>query len=252
MQQHEGRLGPAKEMPLFEHLGELRTALIRSILAVFICFVLAVSFSTPILQFLKQPLMDALPESSRQLYFTGPMDVFMASLNVGLLTAVIFGAPVWTYQFWRFIEPALYPSERRYVVPFALASMLLFFAGLAFCYYIMLPMSLKVMLTSALDVGSPMITINDYLALISVLGLCFGLVFETPVVLVLLAMLGLIDAEMLAQQRRLIIVGILVIAAILTPPDPISQVIMAVPMYIMFEISVVIIRLIGKRQAGAV
>jgi sec-independent protein translocase protein TatC len=241
-------IGDGKAMPLFDHLHELRKVLVRSLLAVLILFFVAMAFSTPILEFLKIPLLNALPEGSKSLHFTGPMDVFMASLHVGLFTAVVFGAPFWTYQFWRFIEPALYPTERRYVLPFAIASIALFFAGLAFCYYVMLPMALTFLIGMGAEVGTPMITINDYLSLVSVLALSFGLVFETPVVLVLLAALHLIDAATLSKHRSMIIVVILIIAAVLTPPDPISQVSMAVPMYLMFEAAVLIIRLMERAQ----
>ena len=238
-----------KVMSLWGHLDELRTRLVRAGFTILVCFVVALAFSAKIVNFLKQPLEEVLPKGVSALHFTGPMDVFMVNIKVAFLVSVVFGAPAWLYQFWKFIEPALYPKERKYVMPFIFATIACFMAGVAFCYFFMLPMALHYLIGIGLEVGTPIITITDYISLITVMILGFGFVFETPVILVLLAMLNIVSAEALAAQRRLTFVGILIVAAVITPPDPISMLGMAIPCYLMFELAIIIIRLIkGKRQ----
>lgn len=230
-------------MGLFEHLDELRSRLVRSLIAILILFAIAFSFSKEILGFLTAPLAAVLDISGTGLHFTGPMDFFIADIKVGLICAIVFGAPVWAFQFWKFVEPALYKDEKKYVIPFMLATMLLFFGGVTFCYYVMLPMALEFLIGMGLDSGgTAIITVKDYLSLVMILMIGFGLVFETPVVLMLLAFLGLVDADMLAENRKFVVVGILVLGALLTPPDPFSQMAMAIPTYLMYELSIIIIR----------
>lgn len=238
-------------MGLWDHLDELRSRLVKSGVTVLVLFVMALAFSSKILSFLKQPLVNALPQGTAALHFTGPMDVFMVNVKVAFLMAIIFGAPAWLYQFWKFLEPALYPKERRYILPFIMATICCFLAGVAFAFYFMIPMALNYLLGIGLEVAAPIITITDYMSLITVMLLGFGLVFETPVILVLLAMLDIVTAEMLASQRRLTFVGILIVAAVITPPDPISMLGMAIPCYMMFELSILIIRFIkGRRETS--
>lgn len=241
-------------MPLQGHLDELRVRLVRSLVAILILFVGALTFSSEIINFLQGPLRGALPElppDAKALNFTGPMDVFITSLKVSFLVAIIGGSPIWLFQFWRFVEPALFPEERKYVLPFAFASVVLFFAGIAFCYLTILPMALTFLIGLGSEVGNAIITINDYFSLLTILILGFGLIFETPVILVLLACLGLIDSTGLRSQRQLVLIGILVVGALITPPDPISQLGVAVPMYVMFELSILIIALIeGKDKTS--
>jgi sec-independent protein translocase protein TatC len=237
-----------KVMNIFGHLDELRDRLVKSGVTVMVLFVISLAFSTKILNFLKLPLERALPAGQAALHFTGPMDVFMVNIKVAFLMSVVFGAPAWLYQFWKFLEPALYPKERKYILPFIVATIGCFLTGVAFCYYFMIPMSLKYLLSMGLEVAAPIITITDYMSLITVMILGFGLIFETPVILVLLAMLDIVTAEALAAQRRITFVIILIIAAIITPPDPISMLGMAIPCYLMYEISIVIIRIIKKKR----
>ena len=237
----------AKAMGLFDHLSELRSRLVKSFVGVIVVFSVAMAYSTPILEFLKMPLKEALPDTPNLLHFTSPLEPFIAQLKVSFLCGFIFGSPIWIYQFWRFVEPALYEKEKKYVIPFALTSILLFFSGVFFCFYIMLPMALSFLISLGMESASAIITISDYISMIMVLIFAFGLIFETPLILILLALLDLIDAETLARNRRYVLVGILVAAALLTPPDPISQLAMTVPTYLMFEVAIVIIRFIKKQ-----
>lgn len=241
-----------KVMSLWGHLDELRTRIVRAGTAILVCFAVALMFSSSIINFLKAPLEAALPPGMAALHFTGPMDVFMVNIKVAFLMSVVFGAPAWLYQFWKFIEPALYPKERKYVMPFIIATIGCFLSGVAFCYFFMLPMALHYLIGIGLEVGTPMITITDYISLITVMIMGFGLMFETPVILVMLALLDLVSAEALASQRRLTFVIILIVAAVITPPDPISMLGMAIPCYLMFEMSIVIIRILkGRRTLDA-
>jgi sec-independent protein translocase protein TatC len=166
-----------------------------------------------------------------------------------MLSAIIVGAPVWLYQFWRFIEPALYQNEKKLVTPFALATMIMFIAGCAFGFYGVIPMSLDYLINLGLKVGDPMITVKDYLDLLIWMVIGCGLVFETPVLLVLLGMIGILDSATLARSRKYVVVIIFIIAAIVTPsPDPMSQTALAIPMAIMYEASIWILRAIEKRR----
>lgn len=229
-------------MGLWNHLDELRTRLIRSVLTLLVLFVFALAFSKPILNFMKAPLEKILPANTAALHFTGPMDVFMVNIQIAMLAALIFGAPAWLYHFWKFLEPALNERERKYVLPFITATIVCFLSGVAFSYFFMLPLALSYLVGLGMEVAAPIITITDYVSLTTVLLLSFGLVFETPVLLVLLAVLGIVSAEMLAAQRRITFVLILVVAAIITPPDPISMLGMAIPCYLMYELSILVIK----------
>jgi sec-independent protein translocase protein TatC len=238
-----------KMMSLFEHLGELRTRLIRAIMSITVLFMVALYFATPLINFLKQPLKAVLPKEAETLHFTGPLEVLFADMKVAFFAALILGSPIWIYQFWKFIEPALYVSERRFVVPFIISSVFLFLMGILFSYYFIVPMSLDFLMKIGMEVGVPMITVSDYLSVLMVMVLGFGFVFETPLVLILLASLDVINSTLLTVYRKYIIIIILVVAALLTPPDPVSQMCMAIPLYIMFEISILIIKGMERRKA---
>lgn len=238
-------------MGLWSHLDELRVRIIRSGTILLVFFVVCLALSTHLLNFLKLPLKNALPANATVLHFTGPMDVFMVNIQIAFLASVILGAPAWLYHFWKFLEPALYPRERRYVLPFICASVLCFLLGIMFSYFFMLPLALKYLVGLGMEVASPVITVTDYMSLVTVLMLGFGVIFETPVLLTLLALLDLVSAEALAAQRRLTCVVILIIAAIITPPDPISMLGMAIPCYLMYELSILIIKFLKPGEPPA-
>ena len=236
----------AKVMGLLEHLDELRARMTKSVVSVLVIFFGTFGFADQLMNFLKQPLIKALPEGSNALHFTGPMDVFIANIKISFLVAIVAGCPIWIYQFWRFIEPALYKKERKYILPFIFFSVLLFFTGVSFCYFIIVPLALEFLIGIGLEVGTPIITVSDYISVLILLIAGFGIVFETPVILVLLAMLDLISAKSLQDNRKFVLVGVLVLGALLTPPDPISQIAMGVPTYLMYEMSILIIKLIKR------
>jgi len=238
-----------KVMSIFDHLGELRTRLMQAGVVVLVFFFIFLAFAEQLMHYLKGPLVEALPKGANALHFTGPMDVFIVNIKVAMLFAILTACPVWLYQFWKFFEPALYPKERKYILPFIVASIALFVAGISFCFYVILPLSLSFLLELGMQVGTPIITVTDYISMLMLLLFGFGLVFETPLIIVLLAMLDIIDLELLTANRKIIALLILVISAIMTPPDPISQMSMAIPVYAMYEMSIVIVRFM-KRKSG--
>ena len=240
-----------KVMSLFDHLTELRSRLVRSMISILCVFAVAFTFADQLIILLKQPLVGVLPENASNLHFTSPMDVFIVQIKVGILVGIVAASPLWLYQFWKFFEPALYPRERKYILPFTFASASLFLLGSSFAFLVILPMALEFLIGIGLEVGTPIITIKDYLSMVMILIFGFGLVFETPVVLILLALLDLVSAESLSEHRQIVMVGILVVGALLTPPDPISQMAMALPVYLMFEMSIIAIRFIKKSESRA-
>jgi sec-independent protein translocase protein TatC len=252
MTEERTRDGEGPHMSLWEHLDELRSRLFKSALALVVIFVIAFSNGDRIISFLALPLKKALPSDKIALHFLGPMEVFMGTVKIGMLAAFIVGAPIWLYQFWRFVEPALYENEKKLVTPFALATMVMFIVGCAFGFYGVIPMSLEYLINLGLKVGDPMITVKDYLDLLIWMVIGCGLVFETPVLLVLLGMVGILDSAMLAKSRKYVVILIFIIAAIVTPsPDPMSQTALAIPMTIMYEASIWILRLIEKRRLAS-
>lgn len=235
------------KQPFMSHFAELRSRLIKSFIAVLLFFCGAFFFSNELINFLKQPLLNSLPKENQNLYFTGPLDVFLVSLKSSFLAAFICACPVWLYQLWGFLEPALHKREKKLAKPFLFFSVLLFFSGVSFCFYFIIPLTMEFLIGLGTDVGTPMITITDYFSLLSLMIIGFGVVFELPVVLLLLGFLGVVQAKTLAHYRRHVLVASLIIAAILTPPDPISQLGLAIPLYIMFEISILLLRILHKR-----
>lgn len=253
-QEHDGQdeelLHGGKVMPVTEHLSELRARIIKSIWSVVILSGVCFYFSDELIIFLKEPLSRSVPKAYNSLHFTGPMDVFLTDIKVSLLGGVLLACPIWIYQFWRFFEPALYPRERRYILPFIVASIGFFALGLTFCFKIALPMALEYLIGVGLEVGTPIITITDYTHLVIMMLFGFGIVFETPVILVLLALLDIVNLAMLTGSRRVVLVVIMIIAAIVTPsPDPLSQIVLAVPMYGMYELAIFVIRKIEKHRS---
>lgn len=232
--------GPIRN--LIERFDELRQRLMRIAIITTLLFACSFPAATNLMRLLKIPLERALGPQV-QLHFTGPFDAFMIGVKVAFIAAVIVGAPYWIFQVFQFIKPALKPRLRKLIPTFILSSLILFLLGAVFCYFVMLPPALEFLIGLGTGVATPIITIVDYLSLVLFLLLAFGAAFQTPIILILLAMLGVIDASTLQKNRRMTFVVILVIAAIVTPtPDPVSQLAMAIPMYLLFEVAMLIIK----------
>ncbi len=237
-----------KTMPLMEHLIELRARLLKSLIFVVLVFFVCLYFSKNLIEFFKKPLTQTLGPNVSDLHFTGPLDVFLTGIKVSLLSSIVIAAPFWIYQFWKFVEPALYNKEKKYIKPFILFSQLLFLAGTLFSYKLILPLTLDFLIQMGLEVGTPMITFKDYFSMLTLMIFGFGIIFEAPLVLVLLGYLDLVNSKLLKQYRRVVVVLVLIIGAIMTPPDPLSQIGMAIPLYVMYEISIILISQIEKKR----
>jgi sec-independent protein translocase protein TatC len=245
-----------KKMPLLEHLVELRQRLIWSILAFLGCFVVAYFFSQAIFDFLVEPLKDVYEgQTGRRMIYTAPTEAFFTYLKVAFFTAVFFAFPVIASQIWAFVAPGLYRNEKNAFLPFLMATPILFVLGSALLYFLILPFALKFFASFEVAAGSQAMPIqleakmSEYLSLVMALILAFGISFQLPVLLTLLVKVGILSAEQLSTKRRYAIVGIVAFAGIVTPPDVFSQVSLAVPMYLLYEVSIRIAKLIERRRA---
>jgi sec-independent protein translocase protein TatC len=239
----------SSSMPFLEHLGELRTCLIRSLIAVGVFSCVAFAFQDDLFNFLKKPLMPYLPQGSK-LIFTSPAELFFTYMKVALLAGIVAASPVIFYQLWRFVAPGLYQNERKMVWPFVAISSGLFIFGAIFCYTLIFPFAFQFFMSMATEDIVPMLKVNDYLSFTATMLFVFGMVFETPLVLIFLAKLGVINAKMLRKQRRYAILLMFLIAAVATPtPDIFNQCLMAAPMLFFYEVSILIIARIDKKRA---
>ncbi len=248
-----------KKMPLLDHLLELRTRLIRSFIGLLVLFFICYYFAEGLYAFLMQPLADILVEEggNRRMIFTALHEAFFTYIKVAFFAALFVGFPFIASQFWMFVAPGLYKHEKRALLPFLVATPILFFMGGALVYYVIFPLAWEFFLSFESGGGDASLPIQleakvgEYLSLVMRLIFAFGLVFQLPVVLTLLARVGMATSEGLAEKRKYAIVIAFVCAAILTPPDVISQIGLAVPTLILYEISIYAVRLVEKKQAKA-
>ena len=233
-------------MPFLEHLDELRRRLLKAALGVIVCAILAFVFADHLMHFLMAPL------HGTPLYNMQVAGTFYAYMKVALFTGLFASLPIIFYQLWRFVAPGLYRRERATVLPLVFVSTVLFLMGAAFCYYVALPIALQFLLGFASDLITNYITIDNYISFVGFLMLAFGLSFELPVVAYFLGKFGLIRSATLGKGRRYAIILILLTAAIVTPtPDIFNQLLLAVPMYGMYEISIIVVKLTGRREKPA-
>jgi sec-independent protein translocase protein TatC len=250
MSENPGTGEPLAEGTLISHLLELRTRVLRSVIAVILCFVPLAFFQDEIFTLVAQPLIEQLPQGT-SLIATSVVSPFMAPLKLSIMVAVFVAMPFVLFQVWAFVAPGLYRHERRFAMPLIVTSIFLFYAGVAFAYYVVFPLMFK-FLASTTPIGVKMMTdISNYLDFVLLLFLAFGIAFEMPVAVVLLVATGLVRVEALSRNRGYVVLGIFVLAAFLTPPDAVSQSFMAVPMYLLYELGIVFARLAHRRRAPA-
>lgn len=237
------------ESSLISHLLELRDRLLRAVIAVAIVFGPLAFFSNELFTLVAQPLIQKLPADT-SIIATSLISPFMAPLKLALMTAVFLAMPYVLYQIWAFVSPGLYRHEKRFAIPLLISSILLFYLGVAFAYFVVFPLMFT-FLTSTGPVGVRMMTdMSNYLDFVLLLFFAFGVAFEIPVATVLLAWTGLVKVETMSSNRGYVLLGIFIVAAFLTPPDAISQSFMAVPMYLLYELGIIGSRFIVKeRQA---
>ncbi|MBU6379345.1 MAG: twin-arginine translocase subunit TatC [Gammaproteobacteria bacterium] len=235
------------EGTLISHLLELRDRLMRAFIAVLIAFMPTAYFSNDVFTLVAQPLIDKLPAGS-SLIATSVISPFMTPFKLAFFVGLFIAMPYVLYQIWAFIAPGLYRHEKRFALPLLVSSIILFYVGVIFAYLVVFPVMFD-FFASTTPVGVRMMTdINSYMDFVLTMFLCFGLAFEVPVVVVLLVLTGLVKVAKLAEIRGYVLIGIFVIAAILTPPDAVSQTIMAVPMYLLYEGGLLMARLMERMR----
>jgi sec-independent protein translocase protein TatC len=235
------------EGSLISHLMELRDRLLRAVIAVLICFAPCAFFSDRLFTLIALPLMEKMPQGTSMIA-TSIVAPFMAPLKLALLAGLFIAMPYVLYQAWAFVAPGLYRHEKRFAIPLMLSSIVLFYCGVAFAYFIVFPLMFA-FLTSAAPHGVQVMTdMSNYLDFVLLLFFAFGIAFEIPIATVLLAATGLVKIETMTKNRGYVILGIFVIAAFLTPPDAVSQCFMAIPMYILYEGGIVMSRVLLKNR----
>jgi sec-independent protein translocase protein TatC len=241
------------KLSFLDHLRELRKRISRALLGIVAGMAVVGFFVEQIFHRLMQPVLDSLPEKQRALHYTSYIEPLMVYLKVALYGGIFVAVPWVLYQLWQFIAPGLYRREKRMVVPFLLSGTGLFYAGAVFCYFVIFPAAFPAMAAFATDPSlSPVLTMSEQLSLVLGMLLGFGIVFEVPVVIAFLALIGLVNWRWLAKYRRYAIVINVTIAAIITPTgDPLNLAFMAVPMILFYEIGIILARILGKKKEDA-
>jgi sec-independent protein translocase protein TatC len=239
-----------KELPLIAHLIELRDRILRCMLAVLLVFIALVYFANDIYAFVSEPLTSQLGDGE-SIIATKVMDTFLAPFKLTFMVAVFITIPYLLHQAWAFISPGLYQNEVRVTLPILVSSVLLFYFGIAFCYYVVLNFLFDFFLQAAPEGVKNMTDISAYLDTVMKLFLAFGLTFEIPVATVLLILSGATTAADLKKHRPYVIIGCFVIGMLITPPDPFSQSMVAIPMYLLFEVGLLAGHLIHKKEKSS-
>ena len=237
------------------HFVELRSRLLNSLIFIFIVFIISYIFAEQIYNFLVDPYAKAVKDDqvSRRLIFTALHETFITYIKVAFFAAIFLGSPVLLIQIYKFIAPGLYKNEKKAILPYLISTPILFLLGGLLVYYLVMPLAIKFFLSFE-TIGSnsnlPIqleAKVNEYLSLVMKLIFAFGLSFQLPVVLSLLARVGFVDSEFLKTRRKYVVIIIFTAAAILTPPDPITQIGLAIPLLILYELSIISVRMIEKK-----
>jgi sec-independent protein translocase protein TatC len=247
-----------RQLPLLDHLVEFRNRLMYSAIAIFLGFVVCYFFAEDIYQFLVQPLADAYQgQTGRRMIYTGLAEAFFTYVKVAFWAGTFLTFPFVAIQLWLFIAPGLYRTEKQAFLPFLAATPVLFFLGGAMVYYLIFPLAWRFFLSFETPGGDGTLPIElearvgEYLSLVMKLIFAFGLCFQLPVALTLMGRVGLISADSLARNRKYAVVGVFVVAAVITPPDIISQIGLAIPILLLYEISIIAVRIVERRRAEA-
>ncbi len=235
------------KQPFLSHLEELRNRLIKSFIAIGIAAVVSYVFSEEIFKFLTAPLMAGLPEGEKMI-FTSPTEMIFTYIKISLVTGLLISSPYVFYQVWKFIAPGLYQNEKKYIVPFVSASSLLFVGGVVFGYLMVLPFGFKVLMGMATDNVEAAIKVNEYFSLSTKMLLGIGIGFEMPIIIFFLTKMGVVNIPFLKKNRKYAILLSFIAAAIFTPPDPVTQCIMAGPMIILFEVGIFFAQFAEKKK----
>jgi sec-independent protein translocase protein TatC len=243
--------GEDYKMSLTEHLTELRKRIIRVLIAVAIGFGACYYFKDWIFDIITKPLTKVLPKNGYLIY-TGLTDAFFVYMKLAFFASLIITSPFILYQIWKFISPGLLLKEKKYVVPFVFSSTLLFVGGVLFGYFVVLPPAFEFFVSFNNQYLQAMISFRDYLSLFVTFLLGFGLSFELPIFIFFLAKLGIVNSKMLSKQRKYAILIIFIVAAILTPsPDALSQILMAIPLMFLYEVSIFVAKFAEKKKVNS-
>ena len=248
-----------KQGTFVEHLTELRSRLLKSFIYLFISFIICYFFAEEIYAFLVEPYANAVKndEIDRRLIFTALHETFISYLKIAFFSAMFISSPIILLQFWKFVAPALYKNEKKALLPYLIATPTLFLLGGMLVYYLIMPLAIKFFLSfeTPQTVNNLPIQleakVNEYLSLVMRLIFAFGLSFQLPVLLSLLAKVGFIDSVYLKKRRKYVVIIIFIAAAILTPPDPITQIGLAIPLLLLYELSILSVKIIEKRKKNA-
>ncbi len=237
---------PSGEMPFLEHLIELRDRLLRITLVVLVIVLALWPFANPLYTLLAEPLLRHLPEHGSMIA-TGVASPFLAPLKLVLVTSIFLAMPYVLYQAWAFVAPGLYRHERRLALPLLVSSILLFYLGMAFAYYIVFPLVFNFFTSVAPEGVTVMPDISSYLDFVLKLFFAFGITFEVPIAIIILVWTGITSPQALAAKRPYVIVAAFVIGMLLTPPDVVSQIMLAVPLWALFELGIVLSRMVLRK-----
>lgn len=226
------------------HLAELRKRLVICLLTLIVMFVICFSFWEIILNFMTAPLKEVLPKG-REIVFTQLGETFFTAMKVSFFTAILISIPIIFWQIWLFVAPGLYDNEKKYVIPFVSAASFMFFLGAAFCYYIVVPVAFKFLINFGGEAYAAMLSISAYVGFFTKLVIAFGISFELPVLTFFLALVGFVTDQSLKSFFRYAIVIIFIFAAIMTPPDVLSQFMLAAPLIVLYLISILIAKMVN-------
>jgi sec-independent protein translocase protein TatC len=235
------------EGTLISHLLELRDRIVRALLGVLVLFIPAIIWRNKLFSVLVDPLLSELKEGGQPIA-TGVMSPFIAPIKLAFFTALFVAMPWVLYQAWAFVAPGLYRREKRFAVPLLVSSIVLFYVGAAFAYFVVFPAAFHFFAMTAPEEIAQMPDINEYITFALTTFFAFGVAFEIPVVVVLLTLTGLVSVEKLRAARGYVVIGVFVAAAVLTPPDPLSQILMAIPMWMLYEGGVLMASLLGRQK----
>jgi len=236
-----------ERLPFTSHLKELRDRLLVCIIGLAVAFIFTYYFKEKIFHILMQPFIKVMPAKS-SFIFTGVTEAFVTYFKISIVMSVFVAAPVILYEFWMFVAPGLYEKEKKYVYPFILFGSICFLSGAVFCYFLVMPITYKFFVSYAADFIIPMPDLKSYMNLTLKLLIVFGLIFELPLVAFYLTKARIINAKMLASKRRYAILGVFIVSAFVTPPDITSQLLMVIPLWGLYEVSILIARIFGRKE----
>lgn len=242
----DNQLPIEEKQPFVSHLKELRDRILVCVIALGVAFIFTFYFKEKIFDFLMQPFIKVMPEKS-SFIFTYVTEAFITYFKISVVVAVFVSSPVILYELWMFVAPGLYEKEKKYIFPFIFFGSLCFICGALFCYYLVLPTTYKFFVSYAGEFVIPMPDLKGYMSLTLRMLVIFGLIFELPLIAYFLSRIGVINYKFLSSKRRYAILGIFILSAIITPPDMTSQILMAIPLWGLYELSILITRLFGKK-----